>query len=138
MFYGISAGDFNRSFKNTDDCKSYLYNIKWRDGFQCLKCGFGDYNKGKMKFNVRCKCCGYEESVTANTIFHKIKFPLLKAFGMAFRISVRKKGMSTLELSREFSVNKKSAWLFKRKMQEAMKGYTEMYDTGSREIFQVW
>jgi heme-degrading monooxygenase HmoA len=26
----------------------------------------------------------------------------------------------------------------KKKMQEAMKGYTEMYQTGSREIFQVW
>jgi len=25
-----------------------------------------------------------------------------------------------------------------KKMQEAMKGYTEMYQTGSREIFQVW
>jgi hypothetical protein len=25
-----------------------------------------------------------------------------------------------------------------KKMQEAMKGYTEMYLTGSREIFQVW
>jgi hypothetical protein len=25
-----------------------------------------------------------------------------------------------------------------KKMQEAMKGYTEMYQTGSREIYQVW
>jgi heme-degrading monooxygenase HmoA len=25
-----------------------------------------------------------------------------------------------------------------KKMQEAMKGYTEMYLTGSREIFKVW
>ena len=25
-----------------------------------------------------------------------------------------------------------------KKMQEAMKGYTEMYLTGSREIYQVW
>jgi hypothetical protein len=25
-----------------------------------------------------------------------------------------------------------------KKMQEKMKGYTEMYQTGSREIFQVW
>ncbi|HMJ71409.1 MAG TPA: hypothetical protein VK508_21080 [Cyclobacteriaceae bacterium] len=25
-----------------------------------------------------------------------------------------------------------------KRMQEAMKGYTEMYQTGSREIFQVW
>jgi hypothetical protein len=26
----------------------------------------------------------------------------------------------------------------KKKMQEAMKGYTDMYLTGSREIYQVW
>jgi heme-degrading monooxygenase HmoA len=25
-----------------------------------------------------------------------------------------------------------------KKMQEKMKGYTEMYQTGSREIYQVW
>jgi hypothetical protein len=25
-----------------------------------------------------------------------------------------------------------------KKMQERMKGYTEMYQTGSREIYQVW
>ena len=25
-----------------------------------------------------------------------------------------------------------------KKMQEKMKGYTEMYQTGSREIFKVW
>lgn len=29
--------------------------------------------------------------------------------------------MSTMELSREFSINQKSSWLFKRKAQEAMK-----------------
>jgi hypothetical protein len=46
---------------------------------------------------------------------------LLKAFGMGFRIAVRKKGMSTVELANEFDVNQKSSWLFKRKSQEAMK-----------------
>src|SRR5208282_3995281 len=56
-----------------------------------------------------------------HTIFHKLKIPLVKAFGMSFRLAVKKKGMSTTELAREFAVNQKSSWLFKRKAQEAMK-----------------
>lgn len=40
---------------------------------------------------------------------------------MTFRIAVKKKGMSTTELAKEFSVNQKSSWLFKRKAQESMR-----------------
>jgi hypothetical protein len=54
-------------------------------------------------------------------MFHKLKFPLLKAFGINFRIAVRKKGMSTMELAGEYGINQKSSWLFKRKAHEAMK-----------------
>lgn len=75
----------------------------------------------KPVFHLRCRACHYDESVTANTVFHKLKIPLLKAFGMSFRIAVKKKGMSTTALAREFSINQKSSWLFKRKAQESMK-----------------
>ena len=68
----------------------------------------------------------YDESVTANTLFHKCKLNLLKAFEIAFRVSVRKKGMSSCELSKEVGCNQKSAWLFKGKLQEAMKS-SELY-----------
>lgn len=122
MFKGMSVKEFNRSFKNDDDCRMYLFRLKWADGYQCKKCGNKKYHKGKSKYHFRCTQCLYGESPTANTIFHKMKVPLLKAFGMIFRISVKKKGISTLELSREFSINKKTAWLFKRKIQEVMCG----------------
>lgn len=120
MFKGMSVKEFNKSFKNDDDCRQYLFRLKWADGYHCKKCGNKKYHKGKSKYHFRCTQCLYGESPTANTIFHKMKVPLLKAFGMIFRISVKKKGISTLELSREFSVNKKTAWLFKRKIQEVM------------------
>ena len=54
-------------------------------------------------------------------MFHKLKIPLLKAFGLSFLLSVKKKGMSTMELAREYAINQKSSWLFNRKVQEAMK-----------------
>ena len=94
--------------------------MKWRDGYCCRRCKFKECSKGETGFHLRCKCCGYDDSVTAHTMFHKLKIQLLKAFGMCFRISVRKKGISTIELSKEFSINQKSSWLFKRKAQETM------------------
>jgi hypothetical protein len=121
MFQGISIQQFNKFFKDEDSCKQYLFDLKWKNGYRCRRCGCTKSNKGKTRFYLRCKRCGYDESVTAHSMFHKLKIPLLKAFGMAFRLSVKKKGMSTTELAREFSVNQKSSWLFKRKTQEAMK-----------------
>ena len=64
--------------------------------------------------------CKYEESPTAGTQFDKCKFPLLPAFHIAFKISTKKKGMSSLELSREFELRRKTCWEFKWKIQQAM------------------
>ncbi|MGI8583391.1 MAG: IS1595 family transposase [Chitinophagaceae bacterium] len=121
MFQGVSIQQFNKFFQMEDDCKQYLFDLKWKDGYQCIKCGCKKSHKGRTRFHLRCQRCGYDESVTAHTMFHKLKIPLLKAFGMSFRLAVKKKGMSTMELAREYSINQKSSWLFKRKAQEAMK-----------------
>ncbi len=39
---------------------------------------------------------------------------------MIFRLTAKKKGMSTTELGTEVGVQQKTAWLFKRKVQAAM------------------
>lgn len=134
MFKGVSAVDFRKQFKTEDDCLKYLVDLKWSNGFKCVKCGHNEYYKGRQWFYCRCGKCMYDESATAGTMFHKCKLGLLRAFEMAFRISVRKKGMSTCELGKEFDCQQKSAWLFKAKLQEAMKS-SEQYDLqGSVEI----
>jgi hypothetical protein len=70
-------------------------------------------------------------------LFHKIKIPLVKAFGINFRIAVRKKGMSTTELANEFGINQKSSWLFKRKAQEAMKSSGKHVLCGHLEVDEL-
>ncbi len=121
MFKGINAIEFSKRFGNNEDCYKYLMTIKWGQGYQCSKCGCKESYKGRTYYYWRCKRCGYDESVTANTIFHGIKMPLLKAFHMIFRLTAKKKGMSTVELGAEVGVEQKTAWLFKRKVQAAMK-----------------
>lgn len=123
MFTGIDALTFNKKFFTNEGCYQYLIEKKWGNGYRCSQCGCNDSNKGRMYYYRRCKSCGYDESVTANTVFHGIKMPILKAFHMIFRLTAKKKGMSTVELGSEVDVQQKTAWLFKRKVQSVMKEY---------------
>jgi hypothetical protein len=119
MFSSLNAIEFSRHFSDRDSCLSYLASMKWKDGYTCRKCGCRQYTKGYTLYARRCRLCRYDESATAYTIFHNLKFNLLKAFYAAFRYC-KKKGMSSYELSKEIGVTQKTAWLFHCKLQQAM------------------
>jgi hypothetical protein len=53
-------------------------------------------------------------------MFDKCKFSILLAFHVAFKISTKKKGMSSEELSEEYELRQKTCWEFKWKIQQAM------------------
>lgn len=40
MFKGLSILEFNKQFKDNDDCFTYLVKQKWPEGFKCSRCGF--------------------------------------------------------------------------------------------------
>jgi hypothetical protein len=120
-FIGVNSITFNKRFKRDADCYEYLSLIKWEKGFVCRKCNYDKYYNGKKPFSRRCLKCKYDESPTTNTMFEKIKFSVLIAFHIAFKISTKKKGMSSLELSSEFELRQKTCWTLKQKVQKAMK-----------------
>ena len=117
----VSIKDFRVQFKTNADCYQFLIDQKWGFGFKCRRCGCTNWYKGRQWFYRRFSSCRYDEPATANTLFHKSKLGILKSFEFAFRVSVKKKGMSTVELAKEFDCQQKSAWLLKAKLQNAMK-----------------
>lgn len=121
-FEGVNSIMFNRYFQNDEDCFRYLSEIKWGSDspYKCKKCSHSKYGKGKKPYSRRCTRCNYDESPTAGTMFDKLKFSLLVAFHIVFKISTKKKGMSSLELSEEFELRQKTCWEFKWKIQQAM------------------
>lgn len=119
-FVGVNSITFNKRFKSDEDCLDYLSSVKWENGYSCKRCGNNKYCSGKKPTNRRCTKCRYEESPTAGTMFDKVKFSMLKGFHIAFKISTKKKGMSSLELSKEFELRQKTCWEFKWKIQQAM------------------
>ncbi len=120
IFKGVNSIKFNQRFKDDNDCLDYLSRLKWEEGYICKRCQNDKFCTGKNQYNRRCTKCRYDESPTAGTLLEKLKFSILIAFHIAFKISTKKKGMSSLELSSEFELRQKTCWLFKTKLQKAM------------------
>ena len=118
---GLDRSSFEQKFGTKEQCLAYLAEMKWGCGYVCLRCTSEDFAKGKKGLNRRCKQCGYEESPTANTLFHKLKFALPKAFGMVYDLMLSKKGANSIWLSERYGVSQNTAWLFRRKVQHYMK-----------------
>lgn len=121
-FNGVNAIHFHNRFSNDEQCYEYIAQAKWKNTtYLCQKCGYDKYYKGKKPYSRRCLRCKYDESPTAGTMFDKVKFSLHLSFHILFKLSARKKGLSTIELSKEFGLRQKTCWAFKWKIQQAMK-----------------
>ena len=133
-FSGVNSITFNQRFKSDADCLEYLSLLKWEDGYRCKRCENEGYCAGKRPYNKRCTSCGYDESPTAGTMFDKVKFSLLIAFHIVFKICTKKKGMSSMELSQEFELRQPTCWAFKWKIQQAMQSSKQNTLTGEVHV----
>lgn len=129
--------DFFKAYSDSSACYAYLCQQKWSKGFTCRRCDHSISVKGRTHFHRRCQSCGYDESPTAHTLFHKLKFPIEKAFAIIYELSTLKKGMSTCEISRQYGIHQETAWYFKRKVQQAMGSHTDKCLTSFIEVDEV-
>jgi transposase-like protein len=120
LFTGQNLLEFSDRFKTDENCKEYLANFKWGNGFQCVKCSHAGCQIRK-DFSRTCNKCSHTETASSNTLFHKVKFGLRKAFFMCFEMSTTTKSLSASYMGVRFGVTEKTARLFMHKVREAMK-----------------
>ena len=133
-FKSLSLFEFQERFKTSQDCLVYLSELKWKEGFVCRKCNHTHSCSGKAAYSRQCTSCRYVESPTAQTLFHQVKFDLLKAFYIVYFVSTNKKGITSTELSRKLNLRQKTCWSFKRKAMKAMKSSGNYPITGNAEV----
>ena len=95
--YPADMADFMDMFPTEDACLEYLRVVRWPDGYQCLRCGKGDYWK-KTRGLFTCHACGYEASVLAGTLFQDTHKPLRLWFQAIWYVVNQKHGVSALGL----------------------------------------
>ncbi len=120
MFKGYNLHSFFKSFETEEQCKDYLYDLKWKNGFVCYRCSHTNGCPSAAYATIKCNRCKHIHSATAQTLFHKCKFPLQSAFLMVFLIATSKKGVSSYDLSRRTGIRRTTCYYFKRKVMKAM------------------
>lgn len=119
---GLGLPDFIKLFGTEEKCQEHLIKIKWKHGFRCNKCNSTHYSRFSRASRIyfQCSGCGYQNSLTSNTLFHGSHLPLQVWFLAIYLISESKKSISSLELHRLIHVNHKTAWLMLRKIMRVM------------------
>lgn len=116
-------------------CYRFLEALKWEHGYACRKCGNEKYFDGAQKFSRRCTRCGYNESITTLTIFHSIKFPIEKAFYLAYLTVVANKEHTLESLASQLELRVNTVWAFRHKVMERIK---ELEKGGNKPHSSTW
>jgi two-component system, sensor histidine kinase LadS len=120
MLRGVKYEEFFKIYPTDESCHKVLAEMKWRNGFNCVKCKNVKYSEGKTSYARRCTKCNYEESAVLFTIFSRVKFPLTKAFYMLFLYVSSKEKLTSTHMSKILKLRQKTCWSFLQKIKESM------------------
>ena len=130
----MSYEEFLKIFPDDLACFRYLNNLKWQGGFRCKKCQNNKYFKGAKKFDRRCTKCGYNESLTAYTAFHGLKFPIQKAFYIAYITTNTEAELTLDQLSEILALRRNTVWNFKNKIKSTL----ATHSAPGEEVLNHW
>lgn len=121
MLKDVKFDEFSSVFPDERACLQYLAELKWKEGYHCKKCNNTTFGKSKTPFGRRCTKCNYDESPTTDTLFHRLRFPITKAFYMVYLVSIKDKTLTVDELSEILSLRRETCWSFRKKILETRK-----------------
>ena len=118
--YPRTLPEFNERFSTEEACRSYLYEMRWPDGFECPRCGHR-VAWPTNRDQYRCAACDVQTSVTSGTIFHQTRKPLRLWFQVMWHITSQKYGANALGLQRVLGLGGyHTAWEWLHKLRRAM------------------
>ena len=120
-YQGRSLITFQREFSAEEACQKHLLSLRWPDGFVCPHCGHTAYWMITTRGILTCRKCRHQTSVTAGTVFHKTRTPLLKWYWLLYHMAMAKVGVSVAQVQRMLDIRDyKTAWLMAHKVRKAM------------------
>jgi len=125
-------------FKEESACIAYLAQKRWGDEPTCPHCGtVGAYitNRG---YKCKAKECHKKFTVTAGTIYENTKISLRYWFAAIYLATSHKKGISSLQLSRDLNITQKTAWFMLHRIRHMMANSAPHMLNGTVEVDETY
>ena len=116
----MTFDEFVKNFSTEEQCRDYLFKLRWSNGFRCPKCkGEACWPIGDILFE--CSKCARQTSVIAGTIFQGTRRPLKAWFTAIWWITTQKSGASAEGLQQVLGLKSyETAWAWLHKIRTAM------------------
>lgn len=106
-------------FPDQETARTYLESRLWPEGPKCPVCGLGERIAARAGGFYRCNQCKEDFTVRTGTIFERSHVPLHKWIYAMYLLVTARKGISSLQLSKQIGITQKSAWFVLHRLREA-------------------
>jgi transposase-like protein len=118
----ISTFEILTMFPDQEAARTYLEGQLWPNGPMCPVCGLGERITVRKGGFFRCNQCQEDFTVRTGTIFERSHIPLHKWLYAMYLLLTARKGISSLQLSKEIGIRQGSAWFMLHRIREACGG----------------
>lgn len=115
----ISTFQLFEMFPDEETARKYLESRLWPNGAKCPVCKQGERVATRKDGYYRCHKCQEDFTVRTGTIFERSHVPLHKWIYAMYLLVTSRKGISSLQLSKEIGITQKSAWFLLQRLREA-------------------
>ncbi len=127
----MSLLEWQKRYGTERACAKELIKVRWPEGFQCPACGSIKACYIATRKLYQCSKCRHQVSVTADTLLHATKLPLVKWFWAIYLAASDKGGISALRTSKHLGVSWITARNMLRKIRKAMAHRDSIYRLGN-------
>ena len=139
----ISTHQLFSMFPDAESARLYLESRLWPNGVKCPICASGERITARTGDYYRCNACREDFTVRTGTVFERSHVPLHKWLYSMYLLVTARKGISSLQLSKQIGITQKSAWFVLHRLREAcvddltqLQGIVEIDETyiGGKEV----
>jgi transposase-like protein len=138
----MTLTDLTHSYSSGDQCRALLKKLRWPYGIECLRCKSKGVNELSDYAKFECRECGYQFSVTTQTIFHDTHLALEIWFMAVLLLVEARKGMSASQLKRtlwgQHKGSYKTAWYLCHRIRKAMQEVDQPMLDGTVEVDETY
>lgn len=116
----ISTYDFFKKFPDEQAAIEHIEQRRWNGSPACPFCGSQNrIQQRKLRPYYRCLACKKDFTVRTGTVFERSHVPLHKWLYALYLVVTARKGISSLQLSKELGVRQGTAWFMLQRIREA-------------------
>jgi transposase-like protein len=134
----LSTYQLMQRFPDEQSAFDYLRPILWPVGPVCPHCKGRRVNPRAARNYYNCTDCRKDFTIRVGTIFHRSHIPLHKWLYAMYLLVTARKGISSMQLSKETGVTQKSAWFLLQRIRAACGNQIDKILSGIVEVDETY